>query len=38
MVGRLGESAEAIGAVSIGGILFYAVAIFEQDYYLAWTR
>ena len=28
MVGRLGESAEAIGAVSIGGILFYAVAIF----------
>ena len=28
MVGRLRESAEAIGAVSIGSILFYAVAIF----------
>ncbi len=28
MVGRLPESAEAIGAVSIGSILFYAVAMF----------
>ncbi len=28
MVGRLRESAEAMGAVSIGGVLFYSVAIF----------
>ena len=28
MVGRLRESAEAIGAVSLGSVLFYAVAIF----------
>jgi MATE family, multidrug efflux pump len=28
MVGRLRQSAEAIGAVSLGGILFYTVALF----------
>lgn len=38
MVGRLPNSAAAIGAISLGGILVNVLAFFGEDCLLAWTR
>src|SRR5258706_16174215 len=37
MVGRLPNSAVAIGATSLGGVIFYTVAISGMGFWLGWT-